>query len=116
MESGLRERLSALLSSLDEDIELVKACEFTDTARLLGMAKLDLQMRLYGIGDDELRKFSQMLDEKIRSGGGGPALDATAACGATTTTATEGVGDPAPCSAPERRRSAARPASRPMPN
>jgi hypothetical protein len=110
MESGMRERLSALLLSLDQYIELTNECKLTDAARLLSMAKLDLQMRLHGIGDDELRKFSQMLDEKTRSGGCGAALAATAA------QAADAVSEPAPCVAPERRRGAARPTSRPMPN
>jgi hypothetical protein len=109
MESDMRERLSALLTSLDQYIELTTACEFTDTARLLSMAKLDLQMRLYGIGEDELRSFSQVLDEKMRPGGGGAALDETAVAAA------DAAGEPA-CAAPERRRSVARPALRSAPN
>jgi hypothetical protein len=53
-----RQRLHDLVSALDAHIGTVRAEGFDHTAALLAMAKLDLQMKIHGISDAELRALS----------------------------------------------------------
>ncbi len=71
MEPDLTDQFDAMLRTLDRYIGVTTACGFTDTARLLGMAKLDLQMRIHGIDDSEIQELARMLEAGLASRDGG---------------------------------------------
>lgn len=52
------EQVHALMERLSEEIKLARQFDLHHTTRLLEMAKLDLQMIVYSISDEELRTFT----------------------------------------------------------
>lgn|GEM_PF-2690005 len=56
------ERLNAIVAALNDYIEVVRAYELDETAALLRMAKLDLQMRIHDISDEELQALCEALE------------------------------------------------------
>jgi hypothetical protein len=65
MTKDVARRLEQIVAALDDQIKTVRACGFADTAILLASAKLDLQAKIHGISDEELRALSDLL----RAGG-----------------------------------------------
>ncbi len=57
-------RLDKLIEQLTTMFELARECECDDAARLIGMARLDVQMRMHAISDDELRIYCSALAER----------------------------------------------------
>jgi hypothetical protein len=57
-------RLQGIVASLSEHIEVLRACGLREARQLLTIAKLDLQMRIYGISDEELRAFCAALEAR----------------------------------------------------
>ena len=66
------ERLNGIVAALNDYIEVLRAYELEDTAGLLRMAKLDLQMRIHDISGEELQALCEALER-------GQALSGTAA-------------------------------------
>ena len=56
------ERLSGIVDALTEYIDVVRAYDMDDTATLLGMAKLDLQMHIHEISDEELQALCEVVE------------------------------------------------------
>jgi hypothetical protein len=56
---GDSRRLRDLVTALDSHIGTVRAQGLDHTAALLAMAKLELQMRIHGITDAELRALTE---------------------------------------------------------
>src|SRR5262245_65342301 len=54
MTKDMAERLQAILATIDDHIDVLRRFGLDGTAHMLAIAKLDLQMRLHGISDDEL--------------------------------------------------------------
>jgi 16S rRNA U1498 N3-methylase RsmE len=57
MKANTDERLDSLIESLNADISFLRASGWNDSARLLEMAKLEIQMQGHSISDQELREF-----------------------------------------------------------
>jgi hypothetical protein len=62
-------RLEKLLQSLDEVIALARDCDSGSTARLIAMARLDLQMQIHNITDRELQALADALEQEDASPG-----------------------------------------------
>ncbi len=56
------ERLNGIVAALNDYIDVVRAYELDETAALLRMAKLDLQMRIHDISDVELQALCEALE------------------------------------------------------
>ena len=56
--------LEALILALDDHQALVSGHGLAHSALFLAAAKLDLQMHLYGISDEELRALCEALDRR----------------------------------------------------
>jgi hypothetical protein len=57
-------QLQGIVASLGEHIDVLRACGLPEARQLLSIAKLDLQMRIYGISDEELRAFCKALERQ----------------------------------------------------
>jgi hypothetical protein len=66
-----REQLDGIVSALGKYISLVRAYHMEETAVLLNMARLDLQMKIHSISDSELQALCDVLESKYSS----PAAD-----------------------------------------
>ncbi len=62
MQPSKTERLSGIVAALDEYIDLVRSYNMQETAVLLGMAKLDLQMKIHSVSDRELHALCDALE------------------------------------------------------
>ena len=62
-------RLQAIIDAMDQYITELRSFELHDSAKIVAVAKLDLQTRLHGISDEELRAFCQVLEAKGGLGG-----------------------------------------------
>jgi len=60
-------RLQGIVASLGEHIDVLRACDLPEARQLLSIAKLELQMRIYGISDDELQAFCAALKRRDRA-------------------------------------------------
>ena len=56
------ERLNGIVAALNDYIDVVRAYDLDETAALLRMAKLDLQMRIHDISDAELQALCEALE------------------------------------------------------
>ena len=56
------ERLNGIVEALTEYIDVVRAYDMDGTATLLGMAKLDLQMHIHDISDEELQALCEVVE------------------------------------------------------
>jgi hypothetical protein len=57
-------QLQVIIASLGEHIDVLRDCGLPEARQLLSIAKLDLQMRIYGISDAELRVFCKALERR----------------------------------------------------
>jgi hypothetical protein len=57
-------QLQGIVASLGEHIDVLRACGLPEARQLLSIAKLDLQMRIYGISDEELHAFCAALERR----------------------------------------------------
>jgi hypothetical protein len=64
MKKCTEDRLEEIVTSLSQHIDTLHACGLHETRRLLSIAKLDLQMRIHGISDAELRALCATLEAK----------------------------------------------------
>jgi len=55
-------RLEGIVASLTEHIDVLRACGLSEARQLLSIAKLDLQMRIHGISDEELHALCDVLE------------------------------------------------------
>jgi predicted Zn-dependent protease len=55
-------RLAAIVTALDAHIALLRGYDFHETAALLAIAKLDLQIKIHGISDQELRALCEYIE------------------------------------------------------
>jgi hypothetical protein len=62
MTADRAERLQAILAAIDNHIQALRNLGLDDTARILAIAKLDIQMKLHDISDEELKAFCEALD------------------------------------------------------
>ena len=62
-----REQLDGIVSALGKYISLVRAYHMEETAVLLNMARLDLQMKIHSISDSELQALCDALESKYIS-------------------------------------------------
>jgi hypothetical protein len=67
------ERLNGIVAALNDYIDVVRAYDLEDTAALLRMAKLDLQMHIHDISDEELQALCEAVER-----GQAPAVQAAA--------------------------------------
>lgn len=63
MQPSRTEQLNGIVSALDEYISLVRAFQMEETAVLLDMAKLDLQMKIHSISDWEFHALCDALED-----------------------------------------------------
>ena len=75
LEAPILAQLGEIVTSLNEYIDVMRSCDLHDTAYLLSVCKLDLQMRIHEISDDELRAFCDALEEAISSQATGVVID-----------------------------------------
>jgi hypothetical protein len=59
-----REQLDGIVSALGKYISLVRAYHMEETAVLLNMARLDLQMKIHSISDSELQALCDALESE----------------------------------------------------
>jgi len=57
------ERLNGIVAALNDFIDVVRAYDLEDTAALLRMAKLDLQMQIHDISDEELQALCEAVEQ-----------------------------------------------------
>ena len=62
MRADRAERLQAILAAIDNHIQALRDLGLEDTAGILAIAKLDIQMKLHDISDEELKAFCEALD------------------------------------------------------
>ena len=62
-----REQLGGIVSALGKYISLVRAYHMEETAVLLNMARLDLQMKIHSISDLELQALCDALESEYIS-------------------------------------------------
>ena len=67
MQPSRTEQLNGIVSALDEYITLVRAFQMEETAVLLDMAKLDLQMKIHSISDWEFHALCDALEDRHAS-------------------------------------------------
>ena len=63
MRTNKTERLNGIVAALNDYIDLVRAYDLDGTAALLRMAKLDLQMHIHDISDQELQALCEAVEE-----------------------------------------------------
>lgn len=63
MNSIRDEQILALIDRLSHDIALAHKLSLTQTAKLLEMAKLELQTVVHAISDEELQLFTRAIEE-----------------------------------------------------
>jgi hypothetical protein len=63
------ERLNGIVAALNDYIDVVRAYDLDETVALLRMAKLDLQMRIHDISDEELQALCEALERGQASSG-----------------------------------------------
>ena len=66
MTKDMAERLRAILAATDDHIDVLRSFGLDGTAQLLAIVKLDLQMQLHGISDEELDAFCEALESAKR--------------------------------------------------
>ncbi len=66
MTKDMAEQLQAILAAVDDHMEVLRGFGLDSTARMLAIAKLDLQMRLHGISDEELSALCEVLESSER--------------------------------------------------
>jgi hypothetical protein len=64
MQPSRTEQLNGIVSALDEYINLVRGYQMEETAVLLDMAKLDLQMKIHSISDWEFHALCDALEDR----------------------------------------------------
>ena len=64
MHSGKNAEILALIERLNNDIKLAKNHSLESTARMLQIVVLDLKTIIYSISDDELRQFSDFIEDR----------------------------------------------------
>ena len=64
MDSDTAERLAGIVASLNEHIAALDSCGLREARQLLSVVKLDLQMRIHGISDDELHALCEVLEQQ----------------------------------------------------
>ena len=62
MTADRTERLQAILAAIDNHIQALRNLGLDDTAWILAIAKLDMQMKLHDISDEEFKAFCEALD------------------------------------------------------
>jgi hypothetical protein len=62
METNRTERLNNIVSTLSAYIDALCAYDMEETAELLRVVKLDLQMRIHGITNEELKALCDVLE------------------------------------------------------
>jgi hypothetical protein len=67
MRQGISEQHSAMLADLDRLIADVSNSTVRESAAILHMARLDMQTRVYGISEGELRELSSALEHTLLS-------------------------------------------------
>ncbi len=75
MTNDMAERLQAILAAIDNHMEVLRGFGLGSTAQMLAIAKLDLQMRLHGISDEELSALCEVLDSSDRRLRGAKVID-----------------------------------------
>jgi hypothetical protein len=60
METGMDERLDSLIGSLSAQISFLRSSGLNEPAKLLEMAKLEIQLRIHTISDQELRELCSL--------------------------------------------------------
>ena len=61
MNDDMREQLREMATMLGTQIDVVRRHGFKDTALLLSMAKLDIELKIHGISEGELRALTDVL-------------------------------------------------------
>jgi hypothetical protein len=64
MHGSRRHKLEALIVALDDHVALARSHGLVHSALFLAAAKLDLQMHVHGISDDELQALCGALDRR----------------------------------------------------
>jgi hypothetical protein len=64
MQPSKIERLKEIVAALNEYIGTVNSYDMQETAVLLGMAKLDLQMKIHSVSDRELHALCDALETR----------------------------------------------------
>jgi len=64
MNKGTADRLERIVASLTDHIEVLRAHGLFEAQQLLCIAKLELQMRIHGISDEELHALCDVLEEQ----------------------------------------------------
>jgi hypothetical protein len=73
------ERLNGIVAALNDYIDVVRAYDLDGTAALLRMAKLDLQMHIHDISEEELQALCEALE--LGQDHSGPAMASRCANG-----------------------------------
>ena len=64
MDSDTADRLAGIVASLNEHMDELDSCGLREARQLLSVVKLDLQMRIHGISDDELHALCEVLEQQ----------------------------------------------------
>lgn len=66
METSVDERLGSVVEALSAQISLLRSTGLNESARLLEMAKLEIQLHIHSISDRELRELCELAGERAR--------------------------------------------------
>lgn len=75
MTKDMAERLQAILATIDQQMDVLRELGLDGTAHMLAIAKLDLQMRLHGISDEELNALCEALESANHPSRNGKVID-----------------------------------------
>ena len=75
MDRHTADRLERIIASLSEHIDVLGACGCSEARQLLSIARLDLQMKVHGISDSELRALRRALDHQEPRGASGDVVE-----------------------------------------
>ena len=75
MNADTAKRLEEIVAVLDEHIAVLRDLGFSDSAMILRIAKLDLQTKIHGISEGELRALSDALEARLAEPAGAIVID-----------------------------------------
>jgi hypothetical protein len=71
------DRLREMRAMLEAQIAVARRFGLTDTALLLAMAKLDVELKIHGISAGELRALTDVLEERRADAASATVIDLT---------------------------------------
>jgi hypothetical protein len=75
MNKEIADQLREMAAVLEQQIAIAKRFGLGDTAMLLRMAKLEVELKLHGISEEELRALTEVLEARLAESAGATVID-----------------------------------------